>query len=111
MAYRFIVQEQAQEAAGLVIQFTAAVPRRLVSLADQAVRASTSVSLNIAEARGRSGKDRRYHFGVAFASAREAAAAVGMLQSARAVDAPAAARTLQILDSVRAMLWRIMNPR
>ena len=54
----------------------AALRRHDADLAKQAMRALTSVPLNIAEGSGRSGADRRYHYRVALGSLRELGAAL-----------------------------------
>jgi four helix bundle protein len=45
-------------------------------LRDQLERAATSIALNLAEANGRTGKDRLNRFGIALGSAREVKAAI-----------------------------------
>jgi len=110
MTTRFIAQDVATKAAVHIIAGTARVPGRLSALADQAVRAGTSVALNIAEARGRSGKDRTYHFRVAYGSAREADAAIAILCASNAGCANRLRSAQSQLDEVRAMLWRILHP-
>ena len=54
-------------------------PRGLAWLRDQAVRASGSAVLNIAEATGRTGDARRNHFRIALGSIAEACAALDLL--------------------------------
>jgi four helix bundle protein len=109
MTTRFIAQDVATQAATHVIAGTAGVPRRLSSLADQAVRAATGVALNIAEARGRGGKDRTYHFRVAYGSAREADAAIAILCISQVGCAKRLRSAQSQLDEVRAMLWRVLH--
>jgi len=76
-------------------------------LVRQLRRAALSVQLNIAEARGRVGGDRRHLFRVAYASAGEVAAAlegaVAFALVSRAVVAP----SLALVDRVRAMTYRL----
>ena len=52
------------------------IQRRDRKLHDQLARALTSVSLNIAEGRGRAGQDRRHHWRIALGSAEEVQAAL-----------------------------------
>ena len=80
------------------------------SYADQAVRASGSAALNLAEGHGRLGRDKRYHYSVAYGSAQEASAALRILVAAQAIDLVEAGAVLDLLDRVRAMTWRLMHP-
>ncbi|HSL16443.1 MAG TPA: hypothetical protein VLB51_00890 [Methylomirabilota bacterium] len=59
---------------------------------------------------GRAGKDRAYHFRVAFGSAKEVETHLGILLAAGVVDRSRAARVLQLFDDVRAMTWWLLNP-
>jgi four helix bundle protein len=78
-------------------------------LVDQVLRASESVALNLAEGAGRTGRDKPYHYGVAYASAGEALTALRILAAYRAID-PGLAMDLQArLDQVRAIAWRLMH--
>jgi four helix bundle protein len=77
------------------------------SLADQAQRAAQSVPLNVAEARCRAGRDRRHLFRVARGSAAEARAALEVALAWGYVDGAAAAKPLELLDRLSAMLWRL----
>ncbi len=98
-------------AAGAVLRLVAAVSPSVRFLADQARRAACSVPLNLAEGHGRSGGDRSYHYRVAYGSAKEAGSALEMLAAGGFVDAAAAARAAELLDRVRAMTWRLVQPR
>ena len=64
------------------------------------------MQLNIAEANGRVGKDRRHLFRIAYASAGEVVAA---LEGAVASQDAAAevAESLELLDRIRAMTYRL----
>jgi four helix bundle protein len=80
-------------------------------LEDQARRAAISVSLNIAEARQRAGRDQRNRYRISLGSAAEVGAAIdvaievavalGYLADADATDA------LALIDRVRATTWRL----
>ena len=82
---------------------------RRKNLADQVVRASESIALNISEGAQRAGLDRTDHYRRAAGSAAELTTALriararGLITPAdyAAVDAP--------LDRVRAMLWRLTH--
>jgi len=85
-------------------------PPTLRSLTDQAVRAVTSVPLNLAEGAGRRGRDRLHHWRIAYGSALEARTALEMLLATGAVDAEVAATADALLDRVAAMAWRLVHP-
>jgi four helix bundle protein len=100
-------QAVATQFAGLVLTKLAKVPAPYRDLADQARRAAASIPLNIAEASGRTGKDRSHHFRIAYGSAQETAVALQLL-TAVGVMAPAdEALLLGLLDRVKAMCWRL----
>ncbi len=100
---------KALEAAGIAIALAAAVKSPFRSLADQVVRAAASVPANIGEGEGRSGKDRYYHWRVAYASARELDVHLRLLLASGCVDTMRTRRALALLDEVRAMLWRMIQ--
>ncbi len=100
---------KALEVAGTAIALAGSVKSPLRSLADQVVRAAASVPANIAEGEGRSGKDRCYHWRVAYGSARELDVHLRLLLASGSVDAVRTQRALALLDEVRAMLWRMIQ--
>ncbi len=100
---------KALEAAGIAIALTATVKAPLRSLADQVIRAAASVPANIAEGEGRSGKDRAYHWRVAYGSAKELDVHLLLLLAAGSVDPARTRRAMDLLDEVRAMLWRMIK--
>ncbi len=102
---------KAIEAAGIAIGLVLGLKPPLKSLADQVVRAAASMPANIAEAEGRAGGDRAYHRRVTYGSAKELDVHLRLLLSAAAVDADKAGEALELLDQVRAMLWRMLHPR
>ncbi len=101
----------AVEAAGAVLRLASTVPSTVKFLADQVRRAACSVPLNLAEGHGRFGRDRVYHYRVAYGSAKEAGSALEMLAAGGFVDADEAARAGELFDRVRAMTWRLVHPR
>ena len=107
---RFEAHQVATAAAqqALTLAFVKAPPA-IRSLCDQMIRAATSVPLNLAEGSGRRGKDRRYHFSVAYGSAQEASSALELLANAGVVATEQAHQVLELLDRVRAMTWRLMQ--
>ncbi len=100
---------KALEAAGIAMALAGSVKAPLRSLADQVVRAGASVPANIAEGEGRSGKDRCYHWRVAYGSAKELDVHLRLLLASGSVDAVRTQRALALLDEVRAMLWRMIQ--
>ena len=76
-------------------------------LVKQLRRAAQSVQLNIAEANGRVGKDRRHLFRVAYASAAEVAAALEGAVAFGELEAALVAPALELVDRVRAMTYRL----
>jgi len=107
----FVAHSKAVEAAGIAIAAVLKVPAPLKSLADQVIRSASSVPANLAEGAGRSGRDRNYHFRIAYGSAKEVDTHLRLLLGAGAVSGRRAESALALFDEVRAMTWRILNPR
>ena len=107
---RFIAHSKAVEAAGIAISVVMTVPSKLKSLADQVVRSASSVPANLAEGAGRSGKDRAYHWRVAYGSAKEVDTHLQLLIGASAINTLQAEQALALFDEVRAMTWRLLHP-
>ena len=105
------VQRVALEAAGQSIALVRRVPTPLKSIADQVIRSASSVPANLAEGQGRAGRDRSHHWRIAFASAREVDSHLRLLVHAEAIDEAMAVKALELFDRVRAMTWRLLNPR
>jgi four helix bundle protein len=76
-------------------------------LEDQARRAAMSVSLNIAEANQRVGKDRRNRFRISLGSAAEVAAALDIAIALGYLAERDASETRALIDRVRAMTYRL----
>jgi four helix bundle protein len=106
---RLIAHEKALEAAGDAITLVMRVPAPLKSIADQVIRSASSVAANLAEGHGRSGRDRLYHWRIAYASAKEVDSHMRLLAQAGAISRTKAKRTLSTFDEVRAMTWRLLN--
>ncbi|MCP4899614.1 MAG: four helix bundle protein [bacterium] len=104
-------QAIAVKAAGIAMSLVRQVPAPLKSIADQVIRAASSVPANISEGHGRSGRDRTYHWRIAYASAKEVDVHLQLLLQAGAVDQSRTREALELFDSVRAMTWRLMNPK
>jgi four helix bundle protein len=102
---------KAIEAAGIAIELVRRVPAPLKSLADQVIRSASSVPANLAEGQGRNGRDRTHHWRIAYASAKEVDTHLRLLALAGAIDATRTGTTLRLFDEVRAMTWRLVNPK
>jgi len=104
-------QRQHRRADGTAIELVSRVPAPLKSIADQLLRSASSVPANLAEGHGRSGRDRQHHWRIAYASAKEVDSHLRLLAAARAVNGIGAEKALGTFDEVRAMSWRLLNPR
>jgi four helix bundle protein len=87
------------------------IPFPLKSIADQLIRSASSVPANLAEGHGRSGRDRQHHWRIAYASAKEVDSHLRLLAEAGVVNRDGAEKVLLSFDQVRAMTWRLLNPR
>ena len=106
-----IATEKAIEAAADAISLAKRVPAPLRAIADQVIRSASSVPANLAEGHGRFGRDRLHHWRISYASAKEVDAHLRILLLSGAVPREKAIATLQLFDEVRAMTWRLLNPR
>ena len=106
-----VAHEKALEAAGAAITLAMRVPAPLKSIADQVIRSASSVPANLAEGHGRCGRDRLHFWRIAYASAKEVDSHLRLLAHAGVVNGVKADRALEIFDEVRAMTWRLLNPR
>ena len=106
-----IAHEKALEAAGVAITLAMRVPAPLKSIADQVIRSASSVPANLAEGHGRSGRDRLHFWRIAYTSAKEVDSHLRLLASAVTVNRTRADHALEAFDQVRAMTWRLLNPR
>ncbi len=106
-----IAHTKALEAAGIAIKLVMRVPAPLKPIADQVIRSATSVPANLAEGHGRVGRDRSNHWRIAYASAKEVDSHLKLLAHAGAISQTAARDVMKAFDQVRAMTWRLLNPR
>ena len=106
-----IAHRKALEAAGSAIKLVLRVPAPLKPIADQVIRSASSVPANLAEGHGRSGRDRVHLWRIAYASAKEVDSHLRLLAAAGAIDRSSAAIALDGFDQVRAMTWRLLNPK
>ena len=104
---KFKVLEIAKKAAKETIELTRKLNYDSVDLKKQLVRSVTSVPLNIAEANGRKGKDRNYHFHVAYSSARESIVNLELLIMLGSISQNKAKSPLSNLDQVCAILYKL----
>ena len=79
------------------------------SLHEQIRRAASSVPLNLAEGRRRSGKDRLHHWRIAAGSADEVRTALRVAVAWGDLEQSEVSEALQLLDRVLAMLWRLTH--
>ncbi len=104
-------QSTALKAAGIAIALVRKVPTPLKSLADQVVRSASSVPANLSEGHGRFGKDRAYHYSIAYGSAKEVDVHLRLLLEAGILDESRTMTALDLFDRVRAMAWRLIHPK
>ena len=110
-SFDLAAHSKALAAAGVAIRLVMRVPTPMKSIAEQAIRAAASVPANLAEGHGRCGRDRHHLWRIAYASAKEVDSHLRLLAHAGAVDGGRAAAALQAFDEVRAMTWRLLNPK
>ena len=106
----FQAHEKALEAAGLALAVAGRIKAPYRPLADQLIRSAASVPANLAEGHGRSGRDRQYHWRIAYASAKETDSHLQLLSTVGAVDSTLALNVIELFDEVRAMTWRLLHP-
>ncbi len=109
--YNLIATEKAIEAAAAAISLVKRVPAPLKTIADQVVRSASSVPANLSEGHGRSGRDRIHHWRIAYASAKEVDTHLRLLLAVGAVNQSGTKSSLHLFDEVRAMTWRLLNPK
>ena len=106
-----IAHRKALEAAGISISLVTRVPAPLKCLADQVIRSASSVPANLSEGHGRSGRDRMHHWRIAYGSAKEVDTHLRLLSQAGAIDQDQTNAALGLFDRVRAITWRLLNPK
>ena len=108
---KLIAHEKAIEAAGSAIALVTRVPAPLKSIADQVIRSASSVPANLAEGHGRTGRVRMNYWRIAYASAKEVDSHLRLLAHAGAINRSRTDDALKTFDQVRAMTWRLLNPK
>jgi four helix bundle protein len=78
-------------------------------LCDQVRRAASSVPMNLAEGRRRSGADRLHHWRIAAGSAEELRTALRVALAWGDLQPAEVAETLRLIDRVLAMTWRLTH--
>ena len=108
---KLVAHEKALEAAGIAIALVMKVPAPLKSIADQVIRSASSVPANLAEGHGRTGRVRLNYWRIAYASAKEVDSHLRLLANAGAINRSKTSNALDAFDQVRAMTWRLLNPK
>jgi four helix bundle protein len=108
---RFDAHHKALKAAGIAISLVMRVPAPLKSIADQVIRSASSVPANLAEGAGRSGRDRLYHWRIAYGSAKEIDTHLRLLVGTGSINKSRAKAAIDLFDDVRAMTWRLLHPK
>ncbi len=106
-----VAHSKALDAAGMAIKLVMRVPAPLKSIADQVIRSASSVPANLAEGHGRTGRDRQHFWRIAYGSAKEVDSHLRLLVQAGVVYGIGATTALNTFDEVRAMTWRLLNPK
>ncbi len=75
----------------------------------QLTRSALSISLNLTEGAGRTGKARMNHYRIAYGSTRESMKIMEILMNLNLVDRKSAEICLNLLDRVGAMCWRLTH--
>ncbi|MCP4899169.1 MAG: four helix bundle protein [bacterium] len=101
----------ALEAAALTLALVRRVPAPFKTLADQLIRAASSVPANLAEGHGRFGRDRFNHWRIAYGSAKEVDVFLHLLVGSGSIDSTKADAVIQLFDRVRAMTWRLIHKK
>lgn len=70
---------------------------------------SKAIPLNLAEGAGRSGKDKTYHYKIAYASAGETLAALEILLAYEAINDRQFESIAKQIDEIRAITWRLIQ--
>ena len=106
---KFKVLEIAKTAAKETIELTRKLNYQSLDLKKQLIRSVASVPLNIAEANGRNGKDRKYHFSIAYSSAKESIVNLELLIMLDSISQSKAQSPLSNLDQVCAILYKLIS--
>lgn len=86
------------------------VERSNRDLADQILRAATSVTLNLSEGQRSAKGNRMKHYAIAHGSANEVKAGIKLAVALGLITQSAAEPALAVLDRELRLLWRLTNP-
>ncbi len=78
-------------------------------LGNQLVRSTSSIALNIAEGAGRFGRDRFFHYRIAYGSCQEAKTTVEILVLSGHLDRETGRRWWAVLHRIGGLLWGLMR--
>jgi four helix bundle protein len=106
-----VAEEVAFEIIGSLREALARLARVNAGLADQAMRAMTSVALNIGEGKRREGRDRVQHYRIAAGSAGELVNALKIAVAVGQLQASQLATGFALLDRELALLWGLTHSR
>ena len=104
---KFKALEMAKTVAKETIELTRELNYDSLDMKKQLIRSVTSVPLNIAEANGRNGKDRNYHFNVAYSSAKESIVNLELLIMLGSICERRAKACLSNFDQICAILYKL----
>ena len=107
----FIAQKVSIEVVKLLRPLVGLVKPQDEDLADQILRAASSVALNIGEGSKREGRDRGYHYRIAAGSCAEVRAALQVASGWGYLDGSDLSPVEALLDRQAALLYRLANPR
>jgi four helix bundle protein len=105
----FVAVDVAYETAKLLKEPIEALTRRNRALGDQALRAASSIVLNLEEGNCRTGGDRLHSFRIAEGSAKELRAALRLGTIWAHIAEPT--RALQVLDRLCGLIYGLTHPR
>ena len=109
MPNQLIAHSTALEAAGLALALAGQVPAPLRCLAEQLVRAASSVPANLSEGHGRTGRDRLHHWRIAHGSLEEARTALRVAEALGYLRLDSLRPALQLVDRTVGLVWGLVH--
>ena len=107
----FIAYQVTLDAIRLLPPIVAAIKRHNPDLADQLMRAGQNTLLNLAEARRRTGKDRRNRDRIYAGEAAECVAALDVALAWSLADAAACQEARRLFDRSLGLTWKMCRPQ
>ena len=107
----FIAQKVSIEVVRALRPVVGVVRREDKDLADQILRAASSVALNLGEGSKREGRDRGYHYRIAAGSCAEVRSALQVAAGWGYLDGVDLTTVEDLLDRQAALLYRLAHPR